>query len=184
MDARSTTQAGPPPAILPRWAPTSAATVVLGGALAAALWAATHVHVDPVLHEVALFVHLASLVLGFGSVLAVDWVALLWLVQRRSLGDVLRTAGNAHFPIWAGYAGLVVSGVLLDPDITSQATRLKLVLVLVIGWNGLFAGALHRRMSRLRGEPGRELLMCSAASGFASQLGWWGAMLIGFANGR
>ena len=44
------------------------------------------------LQLVALFVHLISLVVGFGSVLAVDWYGLLSLSHRVTIGDVLLTA--------------------------------------------------------------------------------------------
>lgn len=169
---------------LPVWTRVAVASLAMGAVLAAVMWAATHVHPDPVLHDAALFAHLACLVLGFGSVLAVDWVACLWLAQRRMLVDVVRTAGNAHLPIWVGYAGLVASGMLLEPDLTSPTTGLKLALVLLIGWNGLLAEVLHGRLSHLREEPGQRLLTAAAAVGGLSQLGWWGAMLIGFLNAR
>lgn len=169
---------------LPVWVRVAAATVAMGTGLAAAMWAASHVHPDPVLHDAALFLHLACLVLGFGSVLAVDWVACLWLAQRRTLADVVRTAGNTHLPIWVGYAGLVASGMLLEPDLSSRVTMVKLGLVLVIGWNGLLAGVLRGRLSRLREQPSHDLLTAAAAVGAVSQLGWWGAMLIGFLNAR
>ena len=44
------------------------------------------------LQLVALFVHLISLVVGFRSVLAVDWHGLLSLSHRVTVGDVLLTA--------------------------------------------------------------------------------------------
>lgn len=170
---------------VPAWAPPLAATVALGGAVAAAVWTAGHLHPDGTLRGVAVFAHLASLVLGFGSVLAVDWVALLWLGQRRTLADVLRTATNAHGPIWAGYAGLVLSGVLLEPDLANPFTQVKLALVVLIGWNGVLAAVVHRQLSRRVGSdvPGRQLLT-SVGAATVSQVGWWGAMLIGFVNGR
>jgi hypothetical protein len=166
---------------LPGWAPlavTGAGIAVAGGAC---LWAAGHVHPDRVLHDAALFVHLASLVVGFGAVLTVDWVALLWLLRRRRLTDVLTTASNVHVPIWAGYAGLVLSGVLLEPAVDSAVTQVKLALVLLIGWNGLVAMWLHHL---LQGEVRRVVIAVSAVSAGVSQAGWWGAMVIGFANGR
>lgn len=177
--------AGVTTAPLPSWASPAAATVAVASGVAAAVWTAGHVRPDAALHEVAVFAHLASLVLGFGAVLAVDWVALLWLTGRRGLADVLRTAANAHVPIWLGYAGLVVSGVLLEPDLSNPLTRIKIALVLAIGWNGVAAAAVHRQLSRLVGRTleGRRLWtsLCSAT---VSQLGWWGAMLLGFVNGR
>ena len=169
---------------LPGWAPVGLAAL-MAVALGGALWTAGHLRPDPLLADVALFAHLASLVLGFGAVLAVDWVALLWLLRQRTLDDVVRTAGNAHLPIWLGYAGLVASGVLLEPDLDSTATRVKLLLVLAIGWNGIWAMVLHHRLERVGDAgPGRSLMRVAGAAAAVSQLGWWGAMLVGFLNAR
>lgn len=157
--------------------------IVLSAGLAGAVFVADHVNPDDTLHEVALFGHLACLVLGFGAVLAVDWVGLLWLLGHRTLPEVLETAGNVQVPIWIGLAGLLVSGVLLEPDLTGPWTRLKLVLVLVVIWNGLLAGALHRALSARAGNGTPRLLIGMAAlSTLVSQAGWWGSMTIGFLN--
>lgn len=98
------------------------------------LWTTAHVQADPILHEVDLFVHLGCLIVRFGAVIAVDWMALLWVLGRRSLTEVLDLAGCVHVPIWVGYAGLVRFGVLLSPDLASTLTQIKLALVLVIGY--------------------------------------------------
>ncbi|WP_433602646.1 hypothetical protein ACQPXH_13310 [Nocardia sp. CA-135953] len=47
-------------------------TVATCTALATAIWLSTQLHCTPALHHAALLIHLASLVLGFGAVLAVD----------------------------------------------------------------------------------------------------------------
>jgi hypothetical protein len=166
---------------LPGWAPLAVTGAGIAAGGAACLWATGHVHPDPVQHDAALFVPLASLVVGFGAVLTVDWVALLWLLRRRRLTDVLDSASNVHVPIWAGYAGLVLSGVLLEPSLDSTVTQVKLGLVLLIGWNGLVAMWLHHL---LQGEVRRCVFLASALSATVSQAGWWGAMAIGFVNGR
>jgi hypothetical protein len=165
----------------PGWAPLAATGAGIAVAGAVCLWTATTVHPGRAVHDCALFVHLASLVVGFGAVLSVDWVALLWVLRRRRLSDVLVTAGNVHVPIWAGYSGLVLSGVLLEPSLGSPITQVKLALVLLIGWNGLVATWLHHV---LHGDVRRRLIVVSALSATVSQLGWWGAMAIGFVNGR
>ena len=170
---------------LPGWLVPAGATTLLAGAIGAGLWVAEHLHPDHALHEVAVFLHLASLVLGFGAVLAVDWVALLWAARRRTLADVLRTAGNAHVPAWLGYGGLVLSGVLLEPDLAAWTTRVKLAMVVLIGWNGVAAVGIQRRLSAVRGTlVPRNLLLAAAGSAAVSQAGWWGAMLLGFLNRR
>ncbi len=175
---------GRAPLVWAQWASVGIAALAVALGLTGALWTADHLQADPTLIRVALFAHLASLVVGFGAVLAVDWVALLWLLRRRALIDVLHTAGNAHVPIWAGYSGLVASGMLLQPDLANPVTQVKLALVLVIGWNGVLATVLHRRLTRRPHAPlERRLVVTAAGAATVSQLGWWGAMTLGFLNG-
>lgn len=145
---------------------------------AAAVLATTRVQVNDLTHDCALFVHLASLVVGFGAVLSVDWVALLWISGRRDLGQVLETAENVMVPIWAGYAGLVASGIVLAPNLSNPLTIIKLGLVLVIGCNGIMVSWLA---PRLRDNCPRALTL-SGMSALVSQLGWWGATVIGYLN--
>jgi hypothetical protein len=191
------------------WLPVLGA-VAVPLAVGAAVLLSTRVHASPPVHSTALFVHLACLVLGFGAVLSVDWVATLWLLGRRPLADVLRTARNTHLPAWLGYAGLVASGALLAPDLTSWSTWVKLVLVVLVGWNGLMATRMQAPLTVIAegperrplvqygvvftllqaplgrlGEPTqRRLLVQSAAMAVMSQVCWWGAMVIGFAHTR
>lgn len=155
---------------------TGAALVLAGGD---ALWLATHVHLSPAAHRWVLLGHLAMLVVGFGAVLAVDWVALLWALRRRSLADVLAMAATLNLPIWSGYAGLMLTGILLSPDTSRAATVVKLGLALGIGLNGLLAAALHHRLAS---GPGRSALVVGAGSAAVSQVCWWGATVIGFLN--
>ncbi|WP_322760873.1 hypothetical protein [Frankia sp. Cr2] len=163
---------------LPTWALFGAGGVVAAG-WAAAVWTATHLQADPTLHAVALFGHLASLVVGFGSVLAIDFFGLLWLLGRRRLGEVLAVASGLHLAIWGGLAGLILSGVLLHPDLSAPLTRVKLLLVLVIAFNGLHVWSVHQRLVRST-RPGRLLLVRAGISAAVSQAGWWIATLIGF----
>lgn len=169
------------PLLLPSWIPYVAAGAALAAGMAAVLWTAAHVEADPLLHEVALFVHLGCLVVGFGAVIAVDWVALLWVLGRRGLIDVLDVAGYVHVPIWIGYAGLVLSGVLLSPDLASPLTQLKLALVLVIGLNGVVATGLRRQLGE---RLTRRLFLVAGACASLSQVAWWSAAVIGFLNTR
>lgn len=166
---------------LPSWAPYLVAGLALTGGGAGAVWTAGHLAPDAALHDAALFLHLACLVIGFGAVLTVDWVALTWIAGRCQLHDVLRQAENVHVPIWAGLVGLVLSGVMLEPNLTDPLTQAKLGLVALIGWNGLLAMWLHARLSE---DPGRFHLGISVISASLSQLGWWGATMIGFLNTR
>ncbi len=130
-------------------------------------------------HTLALFAHLASVLLGFGAVLLVDWFGLLWLAGRRSLADVLRTAEGAHVPTWLGFAGLLGSGVFLGPP-----AGVKMVAVLVIGLNGVYAGVLLPRLGRHAGTPPAGLLVRSVVATTVSQAAWWTAVVAGFLTAR
>ena len=137
------------------------------------------------LHQLVLLVHLASLVVGLGAVLAIDWHGLLWLLRRIDLSELLTVTSRLTTPVWGGLTGLVATGALLSPDAASPLTRLKLVLVALVTINGLHAGAVHTallRASGTAGPPPRQLLARGLAVGAVSQLGWWGATTIGFLN--
>jgi hypothetical protein len=165
---------------LPHWTPLAVVGSVILAAAPVVVWICSVSHPLPVVHDVALFVHLASLLLGFGAVLTVDWVAALFILGRRNLHEMLRAADNAAVPVWAGYAGLVLSGLLLEPDLTSPLTIVKLVLVLVIGLNGVVALGLHRALGR--GGADLRWMALGGMCATVSQLCWWGATAVGFLN--
>ena len=153
--------------------------------IAGACWTAGHVHADATLQTAARFLHIAALIVGLGSVLAVDWFAVLWLLGRRRLSDILNTACTLQVPIWLGLAGLVVTGLFLRPNLESPLTLLKLGLVLTVTVNGLYAHWLGQRLEPYREtKPPRRLLVQSGLAASVSQTGWWGATLIGFLNSQ
>jgi hypothetical protein len=156
------------------------ATAVIAVWVAVAL-TAPHVRVSTTVRDVALFVHLAGVVVGFGAVLTVDWFGLLWALRLRPLAALLQVAGGVHVLIWAGLGALMGSGLLLHPDTSATRVKVKLVAVLVVGVNGLFAGRLHRRMSRVAADrPPTVLLLTGGVLTLISQAGWWTATFIGF----
>jgi hypothetical protein len=128
----------------------------------------------------ALFIHLISLVVGFGSVLAVDWYGLLSLSRRVTIGDVLLTAERMTPLIWIGLAGLTASGVLLKPDLGSWLVVMKLCCVLGVGIVGVLALATSRLMERQMPTPTRSLVHRGMVLAGVSQAFWWTAVLIGF----
>ncbi len=164
---------------VPRWTVLAGIGVLMATTAPSLLVVATHAHLSPASHDVALFAHLGFLLLGFGAVLSVDWVALQWTVRRRALADVVATAGHVHAAIWVGYAGLVASGLVLEPDLSLLATRVKLCSVLVIGLNGLVATWLSWH---LKASPARWVLPASMGCALVSQAAWWTATVVGFLN--
>ena len=144
------------------------------------IFISTLVNPPPWLQLVALFVHLISLVVGFGSVLAVDWYGLLSLSRRVTIGDVLLTAERMTPLIWIGLAGLTASGALLKPDLSSWLVVVKLCCVLGVGIVGVLALATSRLMERQMPTPARSLTHRGMVLAGASQLFWWTAVVIGF----
>ena len=147
--------------MLPAWAPVAAGCLVTAG-LSATLWASAHLHSDPVLREVALFAHLGCLVLGFGGVLALDWLGLLWLLFHRTrwgtlvraatldremvaaLGVDQRLLFTSVFALGAGLAGL--GGALSLPNGSANlGIDLSVItdafVVVVVGGLGSLPGA-------------------------------------------
>ncbi|APA96917.1 hypothetical protein NS506_02857 [Nocardia seriolae] len=167
------------------WGIVSACALLATGTLAAAVWIAAHVSASPAVHTGGLFIHLVSLVIGFGGVLMADSYVLRWAAGRLTLTETLRTVSTLHVPIWLGLAGLVASGCVLEPNLASTMTRTKLALVLVLTLNGIQAGALNRRL-RACGDTALtpRLLAWGAATGLVSQICWWGATVIGFINAQ
>ncbi|MFF7892520.1 hypothetical protein ACFZDI_11555 [Streptomyces sp. NPDC007907] len=169
--------------------PPHSRTLIVADLLICLAWAgsvgaASQVEAGPAVRTVALFLHLGALVLGLGSVLTIDYYGMLWLLGRRSLRQSLEFADPLHVPVWTGLAGLVLSGIVLDPDPRAPLTRVKLVLVLLIALNGVHAQALHRTLGGHVGAWPRRLLVRGVVSAVVSQLGWWGAVTIGFLNSR
>ncbi|MBT2448643.1 hypothetical protein J7F03_16400 [Streptomyces sp. ISL-43] len=159
--------------------------VLSSAVLTGACWTAGHVQAGATLQTAARFFHVAALVVGLGAVMAVDWFALLWLLGRRRLSETLSTACTLQIPIWAGLAGLTVTGMFLRPDMNSALTLVKLGLVLAITLNGLYAHWLGQRLDRYGRLPvPRRLLVQSGLAATVSQTGWWGASLIGFLNSQ
>ncbi|MFC9327119.1 hypothetical protein [Kitasatospora sp. NPDC057015] len=184
--ARTTGDPARPLGLHDAWWTVAAASLMACAGLAACTWIAAHVEADPALHTTALFVHLASLVLGFGAVLVADYYGMLWMTRRCSLRETLGATSRLHTPIWAGLAGLVVSGMMLHPDLSSPITRTKLVLVVVLTVNGLQAGLLNKRMTEhpVTAPVTGRLLAWGAGTALVSQICWWGAVVIGFRNSQ
>ncbi len=169
--------------------------VAVVAALVSAVAVSTRFEVGETVRAGALFMHLASLVLGLGTVLAIDWFGMRWMLGRATVEEMLGITAALTPPIWLGLAGLVASGVVLRPDISSPLTLLKLLLVTIVAINGVHARALHRALVRLRKVvPAKRrhrrrrlpldgaLMARAVASGGISQVCWWSAALIGYIN--
>ena len=154
---------------------------------AAAISISTLLVPPPWLHTVALFVHLASVIVGLGAVLMVDWYALLWVTEWRTVRDLRQVDITLKLPIWIGIIGLLASGALLQPDLSSPLTLVKLGAVLVLSLNGVAITrwtvhlARFPRKTRFSSLP-RAARLRFIASATISQIAWWTAVIIGMTN--
>lgn len=171
-------------AILPAYRFPIVLALLLGAVLVSRF-----VPVDYPWRPVAVAVHVVALVTSLGPILLIDWYGLLWLTGHRGLTESARLAAAAGPLIWGGLGGLIASGALLHPNLSSPLTVLKLVLVLAVGWNGAAMSILRKRIAALppgttrdRLPPRDWRLMLTTTA--ISQVGWWGASIIGFLNVR
>jgi len=157
------------------------------GAWAASVAVGATLTVNPLTHQIALIAHVLSLVGTFGAVLLVDWVGFLWLVGRRRLNETSRLESAAMPLIWGGLGGLLVSGALMNPNITSPITLVKLAAVLILMLNGIFLIPLMRKLHQMPPEtrfadidPGKRFHLVSCM--LVSQACWWTTIVVGFIN--
>ncbi|WP_285484826.1 hypothetical protein [Amycolatopsis sp. NBRC 101858] len=150
--------------------------------LVGAIWLSTQLRPSTAWHDIALFAHLASLILGFGAVLVADYFFALWAFGRVPFAEAVRSASRLHLLVWGGLTGLVASGALLSPNLGSPATIVKLCLVGVLAVNGVHATVLGNRMALADGPVSFRLLVRGGLTTAVSQLCWWGAVVIGFLN--
>ncbi len=135
---------------------------------------------------IALFIHLVSLIVGFGAVLVVDTFGLLMILEKIPLSLLKKTARITQRLIWAGWVGMVISGInlILLKGYVDNLTRIKLFLVLMIGVNGIFLHLIKKALSGFENKKDVPNVwrFRIALSSAISQTGWWGAILIGFVH--
>jgi hypothetical protein len=95
---------------------------------------------DTPVFYIFLFLHLISLIVGFGAVFVIDTFGLLWLVKKVPITRVVSVARITQVLIWIGWAGLVISGTVLISikHHIDSLTVIKLFFVLLLGLNGLY----------------------------------------------
>ena len=139
--------------------------VVALSAAAAVAWllsvtTSTVVHVGGTAYYLAVVLHVRSLVVAFGAIILVDWHGFLWLIGRRTLGEIIRLDGAATPLIWGGLAGMLATGVFLSPHLYNPMTDVKLAAVLVLSLNGILLIPLMRRLAHL--PPGSDFSALTA----------------------
>jgi hypothetical protein len=139
---------------------------------------------DSALFYILLFVHLGSLILGFGSVLVTDLYGFLWALNRVRFAQVVKVSGVTELFIWIGWSGMVISGIpliILKGEI-DRLMIMKFFFVVLVGVNGIPLHYLQKAVQRFKESdfvPSVFIFRLGLAL-FVSQLGWWGAVVIGF----
>lgn len=133
---------------------------------------------------VLLFFHLSFLILGFGSVLVTDLYGLLWVRDRVRFTQVVRVSGVTERFIWAGWAGMIATGIpliLLKGEVDNLMI-VKLFFVALIGLNGIPLHLLQKKLQRFTegDEVPARFMFRLVLSLLVSQFAWWGALTIGF----
>ncbi len=139
---------------------------------------------------VALFIHIIGFAVAFGSVVVIDTAGFLWLMGKRGfgLGRVSRIADVTQPLIWLGFSALVVSGLYMQLEIGRADTTslIKFGLVAALGLNGIVLHRLKRALARFPDDASLHQIGAYVPAMFVStavsQIGWWGAALIGFAH--
>jgi len=137
-------------------------------------------------YHVLAFIHLISLIMGFGAVIVIDTFGLLWVMNKIKLQTVNQTANITQRLIWIGWLGLVITGtilVLMRGSI-SNITMVKVFFVAMLGVNGIFLHLIKKNFDKLKDLENIPAIykFRIALTSVISQLGWWGAIVIGFLN--
>jgi len=160
--------------------------VVTGAWALVVLAAATLPIQDGRVSQAALFIHLIGMALGFGSVVMIDVYGLMWLFGYKTLYELVDLLTVAHGVIAVAVGTLLASGIALNPDLSSPLARFKMLLVLVLMLNGVWAQRLlHRMLRTLPAETRGASIPWShfqraLTAALISQASWWGAIAIGF----
>lgn len=135
---------------------------------------------------IALFFHLAFLIMAFGSVMVIDTFGILMLLKKQTLEQVKKVAKITQVLIWAGWLGMVVSGINLIylKGYVDNLTKIKIFFVLMVGVNGIFLHYIKKALDKYKTAhdiPKLWMFRMFLATTI-SQTGWWGAFFIGFVH--
>ncbi|MGR2752267.1 hypothetical protein [Agromyces arachidis] len=165
----------------------AAAYAGVAAAWALTVWLSTLLAPPDWMRLPVLFLHLASLVVGLGAVVMIEWHGLLWATGWSTAREVRQADRTLILPVWVGLGGLLATGALLQPDLGEPLTVVKLFAVLVLSLNGVALTRWTSDLARMPAKAHFRALPRSArtayiVSGVVSQLAWWTAVLIGMLN--
>jgi hypothetical protein len=146
-------------------------------------------YIDTFPFYVAVTIHLGSLVTALVGIIVVDSFGVLWILRRVNAQSVVRVAQTTQKLIWIGWVMLVLSGSMLlyMKGSVDSLTKIKLFLVAMIGANGVVLHgvklAINKAVSDFKDLAPIHKYRIGLAT-LVSQVGWWGAILIGLAHGH
>jgi hypothetical protein len=132
-------------------------------------------------------VHVASLIVGMGSVIVIDVFGLLWILKKVPLSLVNTVANITQKLIWTGWGGLVLSGIglLTIKGFVDNLTMMKLFFVALVGANGIFLHVIKKSFEQIKGDTiSDKLKFRITLASTISQVGWWSAIAIGLLHAR
>lgn len=139
-------------------------------------------------NHILLFIHLVSLITGFGAVIVIDTFGLLWILGKVKMSFVTQVANITQRLIWLGYTGLVLTGIplILMKESISGLSTLKIFVVLLVGLNGVYLHFIKKSMGQVSDDMQVSSLnkFRITLATFVSQAGWWTAIVIGFLNNK
>lgn len=133
---------------------------------------------------ILLFFHLSFLILAFGSVLVTDLYGLLWMFDRVRFNQIVKVSGVTEKFIIAGWCGMVLTGIpmIIMKGEVDNLMMIKIALVLLVGLNGYPLHLLQKKMKEYKEDsvvPAIHIFRLTLSI-TVSQIGWWGAIIIGF----
>jgi len=156
-------------------------------ALYVSLWLGASLMPPYWLHVTMLFAHLASIIIGLGAAVFLEFNGALWMIGRRTLADLRHTERSVSALAWIGILGLFASGAFLEPNLEDPLTAIKMIAVLVVAMNGVAMTRLTADLARLPasvpfGRVPRRVRIWCVWSALVSQAAWWTAVIIGMVN--
>lgn len=135
--------------------------------------------------DIARFVHVISVITGFGAVIVIDSFGLAWFFKKASVRLLNQVANVTEKLIWLGWFGAVLSGSFMvykmgGLSAIGDLTALKVFLVALLGLNGVNLHYIKKKLERSGENIPLSLMLRVGVASFVSQVGWWGALIIGF----
>lgn len=131
-----------------------------------------------------LIIHLLAIAVAYGSVLIIDFMGLLWVLGKIGRERMIAITKWDQPVIWSALVALLVSGVMLRPDLSKPLTQIKMGLVLAMLLNGINLETLRKKALSFTEQRFWDLptyfKLWSSGSILLSQALWISIILAGY----